>query len=71
MGWRRVYRAPWPTQPLAVCCAAHIVIKSAHAVDFLYGDTQAKDLPKAFEDLEDYEAISKITEKEWIELLDK
>lgn len=43
----------------------------AYSVDFLYGDMQGKDLPEAFEDLRDYDAISKYTEKDWIDLLNK
>lgn len=40
-------------------------------LDFLYGDVSGKDLPAAFEDLRDYEMISKITEQEWVQLLSK
>jgi hypothetical protein len=32
---------------------------------------QGKDLPDAFEDLRDYDVISKYTEKDWISILDK
>lgn len=39
--------------------------------DFLYGNAEGKDLPEAFEDLRDYDALSAWTDKEWLALLDK
>lgn len=39
--------------------------------DFLYGDAQGKDLPEAFEDLRDYDALSAWTAREWLALLEK
>ena len=40
-------------------------------LDFLYGDLEGKDLPLAFEDLEDYAALEKWVEADWIALLKK
>ena len=39
--------------------------------DFLYGEFDGRELPIAFDDLEDYDVLEKWIEKDWIALLDK
>jgi hypothetical protein len=37
----------------------------------LYGDKDGKELPAAFEDLQDYAALEKYTAQDWLNVLDK
>lgn len=43
----------------------------AKIADFLYGDSRGKDLPPAFDDLEDYAALEQWSAQDWADLLSK
>jgi hypothetical protein len=43
----------------------------AECADFLYGDLRGKDLPPAFDDLEDYAALEQWSAQDWADLLSK
>ncbi|GFZ50626.1 hypothetical protein JCM24511_08384 [Saitozyma sp. JCM 24511] len=47
------------------------VLSDVVIADFLYGDSRGKDLPPAFDDLEDYAALEQWSAQDWADLLSK